>query len=259
MGLAFFALGMTAFLTAALSAILGMGGGSLLLVAAGSFLAHAETIPAHATAQIVGLSTRVFAFRESVHWVTVVRFSAGSLPGAAIGGWLLWTMGGGVGAGGAEPYLKGAIGAYILVVTFLPAPTSGTAAGRAWEWTAVGLAAGTAGIFVGAVGPMIAPLFVRHALLKEKLIATKALCQAILHAVKLPIFLFVGGFQIAKFSVLLAVMAGATVPGTYAGKWLLGRVPERAFLRLYQAALILTAGKLLVFDCVAALWSAPPT
>ena len=240
----------TAFVTSALSAVLGMGGGSLLLVTTGGFLSHAETISAHATVQVFNLSVRTLAFWRHVHWPTILRFSAGSVPGALVGGWLLWAVGS---PAASEPYLKGSIGLYILAVTFLPRSSDQTASGREWEWTVLGLAAGASGLFVGAVGPLIAPLFVRHAILKEKLIATKALCQAILHVIKLPILLAVRDFRLVQFSLLLALMVAATVPGTLLGKWLLGRVPERVFLRLYQAALVITAGKLLVVDGVIVL------
>lgn len=242
-------LAFAAFATAALSGILGMGGGALLLAVISSFLPYGETIPAHATVQIASNSTRVVAFWRDVDWPTMGRFFVGVAPAAVLSGLLLSYLGP---AGESEPYLKGAIGLYILIFVFLPKPKSqdGSGRGRMWEFTAIGLAAGVLGIFVGAVGPLIAPMFARHSFVKERLIATKAVAQATLHVIKLPIFFFVGGFEMKRFTVLVVVMLLATIPGTLLGKWLLRFFTDQSFMWMYRAALFISGTKLIAWDCL---------
>lgn len=241
-------LAIAAFCTSTLSGMIGMGGGALLLAVLSSFLTYAETIPMHATVQIASNSTRVLAFWQHVDWPTIGRFLLGVAPGAVLSGTLLAIIGVG---GSAEPYLKGLIGVYILTFIFLPKPkgrSEQTAHRR--EFTIIGFAAGTLGIFVGAVGPMIAPMFARHNFVKDRLIATKAVAQASLHLIKLPIFMVVGGFEIARFSLLLAVMLAVTIPGTLFGKFLLRYISDRGFVWMYRVALIVAGVKLLTWDCI---------
>ena len=71
-----------AVLTSALSGMIGMGGGMMLLATMFCFLTHAEAVPAHAAVQLISNSTRTIAFLQHVHWPTVGRFFAGVVPGS---------------------------------------------------------------------------------------------------------------------------------------------------------------------------------
>ena len=53
----------------------------------------------------------------------------------------------------------------------------------------VGAVSGLSSIFIGATGPLIAPFFLKGKLIKEEIIANKAVCQAISHIGKIPIFI----------------------------------------------------------------------
>ena len=53
----------------------------------------------------------------------------------------------------------------------------------------VGAISGISTTFVGATGPLIAPFFLKGKLSKENFIANKAICQAISHLGKIPIFI----------------------------------------------------------------------
>jgi uncharacterized membrane protein YfcA len=239
-------LGVAALITSAISGILGMGGGILLLAVMFSVLTHAEAIPIHGAVQLVSNTTRVIAFLKHVHWRTVVRFSIGALPGGAVAGYLLWLLGE---VGQSEPYLKMLVGAYILLTLILPKPKKLTKHGVWWDWPAMGLVAGTAAITVGAVGPLIAPMFARRDFVKESLVATKAVCQAILHVVKLPVFLAVAPFDYSRFGLMIAVMVAMVIPGTLIGKHLLTHhVSEQVFRRLFTVALLVAGIKVFVYD-----------
>ncbi len=234
-----------AFLAATLSGIIGMGGGILLLATMSCFLAHGELVPLHAAVQFVSNGSRVIVFRKNVDWRTVATFTAGAVPGAVIAGVLLWFVGQ---PGGTEPYLKILIGVYILAAVLLPkrkkTPNDKTHHGFA----ALGFVAGAGGIVVGAIGPMIAPHFARRNFVKERLIATKAVCQAGMHLLKIPIFALLGTIEFAQFSKLLVAMAAAVVIGTLLGRRLLHGLSPQAFIRLYQVALVMAGLKVLIVD-----------
>ena len=234
-----------ALLSATLSGIIGMGGGMLLLATLFCFLPHAEAIPTHAAVQLASNGTRIVAFLRDVHWRTVSRFCLGAVPGGALGVLLLASVGP---ADRSEPYLKMAVGAYILLAAHLPTARKRTTAGPWWDFPLLGLVAGTAALTVGAVGPLIAPLFTRRDFVKHRLIATKAVCQIILHVVKIPAFLWLRSFDYGRLTGITIAMIAVVIPGTLLGKRLLVHVSESNFLVLYRVALTVAGLKVLVWD-----------
>lgn len=242
-----------ALLTATLSGIIGMGGGMLLLATMFCFMSHGEAIPSHAAVQLISNSTRTVAFLRYVDWHTVGRFVLGMIPGAGLGLLLLRWLGE---PRDAEPWLKSLVGVYILGSLLLPRTSKQSGAGTWWDFPLLGLAAGTAGFTVGAVGPLIAPLFARRSFVKERLVATKALCQSFLHIAKIPGFLWLRSYEnLAGLGLITLVMALLVIPGTLLGKRLLTRVSEQRFVLLYRLALLVAGVKVLVLDGVLTLVS----
>jgi len=245
-------LALAAFATSIISGIIGMGGGILLLATMLSFLSHAETIPAHGAVQLVSNGTRLLVFLRHVDVKTVVRFAAGALPGSIVGGLLLvWLRKGQIDS--TEPYFKIAIGLYVLITTFRPIvkrPASGEPAAppRISTFTLFGGLAGVLGLTIGAIGPLIAPVFLHAGFVKERMIATKAVCQMTIHLLKVPIFLASGLVDYAKLGQLIVIMSLMVIPGTLIGKRILTRVDERAFVMLFKLAMLLAGLKVLLYD-----------
>jgi uncharacterized membrane protein YfcA len=240
---------LVALLTAILSGMIGMGGGMLLLAVMFSFMSHAEAIPAHGTVQLISNSTRTLAFLKHVDWRTVGRFLIGVVPGSLAGIAVLgWTTG----LASSESYLKMLVGVYILLSLVVPRSRKGDPTqGPWWDFPLLGLLAGAAAFTVGAVGPLIAPLFARRSFVKERLVATKAVCQSLLHLAKIPVFLTLRQYpDLATLGVVTLLMGIVVIPGTLIGKQMLGRLSERGFVRLYQASLLVAGLKVLIFDGV---------
>lgn len=254
-----------AFLTAAISAVTGMGGGMLLLATMFCFMAYADAIPTHALVQLVSNSTRAIVYLPSVNWLVFRRFIYGAIPGSFVAIGLLIALGR---LERSEPYLKLLIGIYILVAAYMPKGKAETHSSHWWDWPLMGLAAGSAALLIGAAGPLIAPLFARRAFLKEPLIATKAACQMFLHIAKLPAFLYLRAaapegsellrspLEVEQLGLLALIMGLATIPGTLFGKRMLRHVSERLFVILFRAALTFAGAKVLIIDGLWPLCSA---
>ena len=231
-----------------------MAGGMVLLATMLCFLTHGETIPTHAAVQIASNGTRVLAFFKNVDGRTFVRFLTGMAPGAAIGMLLLWAIGE---LQESEPYLKTLIGVFILVTTFAPGATPDRrSAGTWWDFPLMGLVAGTAALTVGAIGPLIAPLFARRDFVKERLIATKAVCQLATHILKIPAFIWLRELDLTRLGSLALLMIIMVIPGTLIGKRILKGMPEKHFRVAFRVALTVAGLKVLLVDGLWKLWAA---
>ena len=244
-------LALAAFATSIISGIIGMGGGILLLATMLSFLSHAETIPAHGAVQLVSNGTRLLVFLRHIDARTVLRFAAGALPGSIVGGLLLvWLRKDHIDT--TEPYFKIAIGLYVLITTFRPIvkrpASSKSAVPRISTFTLLGGLAGMLGLTIGAIGPLIAPAFLHGGFVKERMIATKAVCQMTIHLLKVPIFLASGLVDYAKLGQLIVILSLMVIPGTLIGKRVLTRVDERTFVTFFKLAMLLAGLKVLLYD-----------
>lgn len=234
------------FATAMLSAILGMGGGILLLAVMLGFMPHFVAIPIHAGVQLASNSTRLLVFLKDMDRRALSRFACGAVFGAVIGAAILKYVGE---LDSSEPYLKCLVGAYVLTAPFIPKRRKTLTSGQTTrDFVGLGALAGATGPTIGAVGPLIAPIFARHDYVKERLIATKAACQMVTHLLKIGVFLWLGRLHATEHGPLLIAMIIMVIPGTLLGKRLLKYVSPSAFRLLYRGALVVAGSKVLIFD-----------
>jgi hypothetical protein len=107
-----------------------------------------------------------------------------------------------------------------------------------WSYTVLGLAAGLLAIFVGAIGPFLAPFFLRDDFESEEVIA--AVCQTWLHLLKIPAFLALS-FDYAPYAPVLVALIAAVIAGAYFGKHLLSRISKDRFVLWFQIVLAILA------------------
>ena len=162
-------LAVAATATSALSAVIGMAGGIILLAIMLLFLPVELVIPIHAAVQLISNGTRVILFIRHVEWRVWAFFSVPAGMGILLGRELFAAL---------DPdHLRYLIAVFILIATYLPKP-KGNGAWPRWPFLIAGAVGGTLGMIVGAIGPIIAPFFLHTKILKEEMIATKAVCQA---------------------------------------------------------------------------------
>ena len=228
---------MAATATSALSAVIGMAGGIILLAIMLLFLPVELVIPIHAAVQLISNGTRVLFFIRHVDWRVWALFSIPAVVGILLGRQLFTAL---------DPdHLGYVIAVFILITTYLPKP-KGDGAWPRWPFLIAGAVAGTLGMIVGAIGPIIAPFFLHTKILKEEMIATKAVCQATIHVLKLIAFGTLG-FSFGEQGTLIVSLGACVIIGTYLGKRILKHVPEHLFIILVKIALTAIAVKLLLF------------
>ncbi|PTS89907.1 MULTISPECIES: sulfite exporter TauE/SafE family protein [unclassified Caulobacter] len=128
-----------------------------------------------------------------------------------------------------------------------------TTAGRPWLGALCGLAAGFTSQIAHAGGPPFQIYVLPRRLPRDTFIGTSAVFFAVVNWMKAPAYLALGAFTpqvLATAGVLLPL----AIASTWAGVWLVRRVPAEGFYRVIYVLLVAVGGKL-VFDGVHGLVS----
>ncbi len=221
---------------AALSGLVGMGGGTLLVAVMASLLPPSQVVPLHGVVQLLSNSLRGLFLLRQVRWRLFFLYVPLQLVGVAVAIRLY--------RGETLEWFRPAIGIFVL-------------AWLAWDrwrpkrletpeaiFALAGFGGGLLTILVGVTGPYLSAFFLRRDLQKEEIVATKAAIQTVGHLSKIPAFLSVGFDYRAHAGLLLPLLA-ASVVGTWLGTRALRRVEARIFDRLFRITLGLLAMRLL--------------
>ena len=237
----------SAFITSSISAVLGMGGGIILLGIMAIIIPNGYMVIAlHGIIQLISNTTRTFVFRKHLKIKLIKEFLIGAIIGAGLSATIIFLLIKFFEVSSASEikvdFLKPLIGIFIIWYLFLKGPKKEK---ESKSFIKVGGISGLASIFVGATGPLIAPFFLNSNLSKENIIANKAACQMITHLTKIPLFIFffnvnyIGEYKLL-FPLILAVFIG-----TNFGKKILDMIPEKIFIRLFKTTLFIIAIKLI--------------
>ncbi len=229
-----FLLACCALLTSLLAALIGFGGGMLLLAVLPFFLPAAALIPLHGIAQLASNSSRALFAPKDVHWSVLPAFLLGSALGVAAGYLLLSRL--------PLAMLPLLIGSYMLLNLWHPGFKR--LVGRAENFVMLGLLQTGLGLFVGATGPLTMTALLKKTQDQNQIIATSALLMTVSHLCKVLLFGALGFIYSDYLWPLLALCIGAI-----AGSWLGSRIRPAGhnarYLLLMKTALTLLALHLL--------------
>jgi uncharacterized protein len=223
------------FLTAALSGVAGLGGGTILIgVLYALGLAPTVAVPLFAAVQFVSNLTRTVAYVKDVEWRAAGWFLLTAAPTPFL----------------IAPFVASAnvnvvmlLLAGLILVSLVPtqegAPIRPTPA-----FLLAGFLNGTIGMFVGATGLFVGRLFLRPEWRKETVIGTLALTQTLGHLMRVLGYASVG-FAATQRIDMLAPLVVAVIAGTFAGKALNRHLDEALFRRLFKAILVILSLKLI--------------
>lgn len=227
-----------ALLTSIISGMTGMAGGTILLAFIASIVETAYVVPLHATVQLISNSTRFLLFFKHIKWRIILFFLIGVLPGAFIGIYIFKLL--------DKDLIKLLMGIFIVVVIYLPKSKKEKKSSFS-NFLPIGFFSGLIGIFFGAIGPFIAPFFIRKDVIKEELVATKAACQSISHIIKISLFGFIG-INIFPYWNILLYLCLAVILGTILGKNLLTQLSDVVFKRIFKVLLTIIALRIIILQ-----------
>ena len=223
-------LGGAAFLASTLAAVAGFGGAAVLLPALAAAFGVRQAIPILTVAQLVGNGSRVWFNRRELDLRVVKWFSLGAAPLALAGGVLFATAPLGV--------LKRVIGAFLLCMV----AWRRVRRGPPWRpgvraFALIGAGFSFLSALVGSVGPLMAPFFLAYGLVKGAYIGTEALATVVMHVMKL--VAYQGAAILTPGAVAVGLALGPImVGGSYVGKRILDRLPERVFMGIIEIVLL---------------------
>ena len=238
----------SAFITSSISAVIGMGGGIILLGIMAILIPEGYLVIAlHGMIQLVSNSTRTYVYREHIKKNLIKEFSVGAFIGLIAASIIIIFLINLFNVSSANEiktdFLKPLIGLFILWYLFLKKKRE---VESSQSFYLVGGISGISTVFIGATGPLIAPFFLNKGFNKENIIVNKAACQMVTHLGKIPLFIFFFNVNYFNEYNILVPLIIAVYLGTNFGKKILGFVPEKLFKKLFKFALTLIAIRLII-------------
>jgi uncharacterized membrane protein YfcA len=196
------------------------------------FLPPLVAIPIHGAVQLVANGSRSFTQRRHLRWDIIWRYAILLLPMGFVGLAIAERL--------PADLSKTLIGVFVLVATWAPGllflGTHPEDANPHRRFFVLGGVAGLLNVTLGAIGPLLAPFYLNLGMTRFELIGTKAASQALGHVAKIVVF-GAAGFAFSEWLPVLAALAVCSVIGTWIGSWILDRVSEIWFVRIYKTVL----------------------
>lgn len=222
------------FATSCLAAIIGMGGGVLLIVLMPGLVPTAAIIPLHAMTQFASNASRAAFGWRNIDRSIILPIMMGAMAGAWLGSEIYGALN--------MKWLPTVIGFIILLFIWVPLPSipgSGKMPLILLGFYQTGL-----GMLAGATGPVGAAVFLRRNSGRDWLVVNTAVLMTINHAFRLLAFVTIGFSFIAWWKLLSAMMV-AGVCGSWVGTKLRGRLPQMDFQRIFRWVVTLLALRLI--------------
>ena len=225
-----FLLGSGAFVGSMLAAVAGFGGAAVLLPILVLMFGVRDAVPILTVAQLIGNASRVWFNRDQLDFPVVGWFALGSIPAALIGGFLFATA--------PLSFLIRLLGVFLIVTVIYRHAGKASALRLSLRGFAVlGAVLSILSAILGSVGPVMIPFFLAYGLVKGALIGTEALATVVMHVTKLVAYRRVAILTSDTLVVGLA-LGSVMICGSFVGKKILDRLPERLFVLLVEITLL---------------------
>ena len=224
-----------AFLSSSLTAVLGLGGGRLLLSVMSVFLPAAAIVPVHGVGPVASNASRGAFSPQEIRRDILWPFLVGCLIGTLAGSRIVLNV--------PTDLLPLPLGIFILTMTWLPQIKQ-----NLWfpgRFLSLGFVQAFLTLFVGATGPLNMPFLIRAGLSRDQLVVTGAAFMTIVHLVKIITFGLLG-FAFGPYLGLMLTMILAVISGSYVGTRLRHKVPEQLFLMAFKLLITLLAMRMII-------------
>lgn len=225
-----------AFVASTTAAMVGLGGGILLISVMPGLIPPFAIIPVHGMVQVASNLTRVLFGLRHVVWMVFLPFVIGGLLGASLGSQILVEI--------QWDYLPLIIGCFILIITWTPSFKQ--APDLPGKYGILGALQTFLSLFVGVVGPLNMPFLLREGYSRDRVVVTHGAQMTALHTIKVATFVVLG-FTFSPYLYLIGGMILSATLGSYVGTHWRSRVPEGRFRTILKWIITILALRMLVW------------
>lgn len=234
-----FALVPIVFFTSCLTAIIGMGGGVLLLTLMPGLIPASAMLPVHAVTQLASNVSRAAFGWRCIEPAIIPAFCVGAVAGVWLGGEIYQSL--------DLEWLPLVIGLFILLYTWVPLPLM-----RGGGHVALGLLGfyqSGLGMLAGATGPLGSAVLMQRNSGRDWLVVNTAVYMTLNHCLRVLAYVALG-FSFAPWWPLVTAMVLAGIAGSWLGTRLRVYLPQRNFHTVFRLLITLLALRMIVI----ALW-----
>ncbi len=228
-----------AFFAGAISAVAGFGIGSILTPVLGLGIGAKLAVAAASIPHLVGNALRFWTLRSRVDRQVLKTFGVMSAAGALAGALLHAAV--------ASHLFKQLFG--VVLIVFGAAGVMGWTErlhlGRRGAWVAGGISGLLGGLF-GNQGGVRAAAMLGFQVRREVFVATAVANALVVDGARMPVYAFSMGPALVRAWPFIAIAVAGVIAGTFLGRTILGRVPERYFRRIVSALLVCLGAAILL-------------
>lgn len=221
--------------TSLISAVIGFGGGMLLIATLPLFLNPHLIIPIHGITQLASNTSRVAFSFSYVQWQLLPKFLIGSIFGMLLFGTIIFNV--------PLDFLPVAIGVYLILNLWVEAFSTWMRQFESYYF--VGFLQTGLGLIVGSPGPLYLAVLTKDIQSKDQIVATSALFSTISHIAKIPVYASLVP-ELQHSLLLIISMSLASIIGSFIGTRLRFKADNKILIRLIKYLLTLLAIKMIV-------------
>ena len=205
--------GLISFCTSIITAVIGIGGGLLLLAILPSFLPANVLIPIHSLNQITSNLSRACFGYKAIQFQVIPKFFIGSLVGVGLFSYCLNII--------SPTYIPVFIGTYILLSLW--SQSFNNKMMHYENYYLIGFFQTGLSVIVGTTGQLAIAKLLKDYQDKDKVIATSAVLMCMTHFMKIIVFIYFG-FVFSEYISIILMMASGSILGSYLGTYLRHRI-----------------------------------
>jgi uncharacterized membrane protein YfcA len=228
------ALAVATLVTSFISGILGMAGGMILMGVLLALLPLPAAMMLHGIVQLAANGWRALLLRKAIDWRVFGGYAAGALLALALFALARFVV--------SKPMALIALGLTPFVALALPEKLHLNVE-RRWHPFACGFVCSALSLIAGVSGPVLDVFFVRSALSRHTVVATKAATQSLSHLLKIAYFggvIALAGAEVPPW--LAATMVLLAFAGTSLSRRVLERISDASFRRWTRGTVMALGG-----------------
>lgn len=224
--------GLISFCTSIITAVIGIGGGLLLLAILPFFLPANVLIPIHSLNQITSNVSRAYFGYKAIQFQVVPKFFIGSLVGVGLFSYCLNMI--------SPTYIPVFIGTYILLSLW--SQSFNNTMMHYENYYLIGFFQTGLSVIVGTTGQLAIAKLLKDFQDKDTVIATSAVLMCLTHVMKITVFAYFG-FVFSEYIGIILTMTIGSVLGSYAGTYLRHKIDGKKLVFALKILLTILAMK----------------